>query len=62
MKGRIYYIALNTCRESIRSRLLYSVLTFAILLVVVSALFGTVTIGDQIKVIKSFGLFGISIF
>lgn len=62
MKGKIFYIALNTCRESIRSRLLYSILTFAVLLVVLSAFFGTVTIGDQIKVIKSFGLFGISIF
>lgn len=62
MKGKTYYIALNTCRESIRSKLLYSVLTFAVLLVVISALFGTVTIGDQIKVIKSFGLFGISLF
>jgi Cu-processing system permease protein len=62
MKSKTYYIALNTCRESLRSKLLYSVLIFAALLVIISAFFGTVTIGDQIKVIKNFGLFSISLF
>ena len=62
MMGKTYYIALNTCRESIRSKLLYSVLIFAVLLAIISAFFGTVTIGDRTKVIQSFGLFGISLF
>lgn len=59
---KIYIIALNTFRESIRSKILYSVFLFAILLLLASTFFGTVTIGDQIKVIKDFGLFGISLF
>lgn len=55
-------IACNTLRESIRSKILYSLLFFAALILIVSAFFGTVTIGDQIKVIKDFGLFCASIF
>lgn len=49
-------------RESLRSQVLYSIIAFAILVVLVAALFGKVTIGDQVKVIKDFGLFSISIF
>ncbi|RMG43059.1 MAG: hypothetical protein D6719_04580 [Candidatus Dadabacteria bacterium] len=59
---RIIAIAINTYRESIRSKILYSIIFFAALLLVVATFFGTVTIGDQIKVIKDFGLFSISIF
>lgn len=53
-------IAINTFRESIRSKILYSLLFFAALLVLASAFFGSVSIGDQLKVIKDFGLFSIS--
>ena len=60
--NNIYTIALNTFRESIRSRILYALLVFAILVVFVSSLFGSVTIGDQRKVVKDFGLFSISLF
>lgn len=59
---KIQAIALNTFREAVRNKILYSVLLFAILLVCASALFGSVTIGDQIKVIKDFGLFSLSFF
>lgn len=62
MLGRIFIIALNTFRESIRSKILYSVMAFAVLLVLIAALFGTVTIGDQILVIKDFGLMSMAIF
>lgn len=62
MSSKAYYIALNTYRESIRSKILYSLMFFAVLLVCISAFFGTVTIGDQVKVIKDFGLFSISLF
>lgn len=55
-------IALNTFRESVRSKILFSIFFFAIVLVLVSALFGTVTIGDQVKVIKDFGLLSVSLF
>ncbi|MCB0328232.1 MAG: ABC transporter permease subunit [Bdellovibrionales bacterium] len=44
-----------------RSKVLYSVLVFAVLIIGASALFGSVTIGDQVKVIKDFGLFALSL-
>ncbi len=58
----IWIIAQNTFRESVRSKVLYSLMLFALLLVSVSALFGSVTIGDQAKVVKDFGLFSLSLF
>lgn len=42
--------------------MLYAVVFFMAILVLVSALFGSVTIGDQIKVIKDSGLFSLSFF
>ncbi len=62
MFERIYSLARNTFRESLRSKVLYSLFFFAALLTAVSAFFGSVTIGDQVKVIKDFGLFAISLF
>lgn len=59
---KLLTIALNTFRESVRSKVLYSIMFFALLMVGVSAFFGTVTIGDQVIVIKDFGLMSISIF
>lgn len=57
---KILAIALNTCREAIRNKILLSIALFSIVLVGVSALFGSVSVGDQVKVIKDFGLFSIS--
>ncbi len=58
----IIIISLNTFREAIRNKALYSVLMLAVLLVAISALFGSVTLGDKVKVIKDFGLFCLSFF
>ncbi|MCB0354392.1 MAG: ABC transporter permease subunit, partial [Bdellovibrionales bacterium] len=57
---RIAVIALNTFRESMRSKVLYSLFFFAVVLILASAFFGSVSIGDQVKVIKDFGLFSVS--
>lgn len=59
---KVFAIALNTYREAIRSKILYIVLFFALVVLLISTFFGTVTIGDQIKVIKDFGLFSITLF
>lgn len=59
---KVWAIALNTFREAVRNKILYSVILFAVLVVAVSALFGSVTLGSQIKVIKDFGLFSLSFF
>ena len=57
---KVSAIALNTFREAIRNKILYSVIFFAIVLIAVSALFGTVTMGSTVNVIKDFGLFSLS--
>jgi len=59
---KVTAIALNTFREAVRNKILYSVILFAIILVAGATIFGQVTIGDTAKVIKDFGLFSISFF
>lgn len=59
---KIVAIALNTAREAIRNRILYSILFFAVLMVGVSAIFGAASIGDQVKYMKDFSLFSVSLF
>jgi Cu-processing system permease protein len=41
---------------------LYALFFFALLLLCISAFFGAVTIGDQVKIIKDFGLFSMTAF
>jgi ABC-type transport system involved in multi-copper enzyme maturation permease subunit len=55
-------IALNTAREAIRNRILYSILFFAVLMVAVAALFGAASIGDPAKYMKDFSLMSVSLF
>ena len=59
---KIQAISINTFREAIRNKILYSVLLFVALLLGASAFFGSVTIGDQAQVIKDCGLFSLSFF
>jgi Cu-processing system permease protein len=60
--SKISAIAVTTHREAIRGKILYVLFFFAIVLVLVSTVFGKVTIGDQSMVIKDFGLMSISLF
>lgn len=62
MMRKINAIALNTFREAIRNKIIYAVIAFVILLIAISAVFGSVSIGNQEKVIKDFGLFSLSFF
>ncbi|MBU1582580.1 MAG: ABC transporter permease [Proteobacteria bacterium] len=59
--GKIMAIALNTFRESIRDRIFYSLLFFAVVLILFSMVLSNLTIGDPLKIIKDFGLGSISI-
>lgn len=59
---KLWAVALNTSREAVRSKILYSVLFFAAVMLAISAFFGSVTLGDRVQVIKDFGLFGLSFF
>ena len=55
-------IALNVFRESIRDRVLYNLVLFAMLLIGASYLIGQLTAGQDVKIIKDLGLAATSIF
>ena len=59
---KVVAIALNTAREAIRNRILYSILFFAVFVVFIAAIFGAASIGDQMKFVKDFSLMSISLF
>ncbi len=59
---KILAIAVNTFKENIRDRILYNLLIFALIMIGLSAAFGSLTIGEQVKLTIDIGLFCISIF
>lgn len=59
---KIFAIALNTFREAIRDKILYSILFFALLMIGATFFLGQLSIGDFSKVVKDLGLASISIF
>ncbi len=60
--SQILAIAQNTVRETVRDRVLYSLLFFAGLVVVASLVMQEITIGDQDKVVRSVAQSAISLF
>ncbi|MBI3492712.1 MAG: ABC transporter permease [Acidobacteria bacterium] len=56
------WIALNVFRESVRDKVLYNLVFFAILLIGASYLIGQLTAGQDVKIIKDLGLAATSIF
>lgn len=57
----IFAIARTTLLELLRGKVLYAVFFFAVLIVAASSLFGSVTVGDQVLIMKDFGLFTLSL-
>jgi ABC-type transport system involved in multi-copper enzyme maturation permease subunit len=55
-------VALNVFRESVRDKVLYNLVVFAVLLMAASYLLGQLTAGQDIKIIKDLGLAAISAF
>lgn len=55
-------IALNVYRESVRDRVLYNLVLYALLIMGASYLIGQLTAGQDVKIIKDLGLAAISIF
>ena len=55
-------IAANVFRESIRDKVLYNLVAFAVLLIGASYLLGQLTAGQDVKIIKDLGLSATSIF
>jgi ABC-type transport system involved in multi-copper enzyme maturation permease subunit len=62
MIGKVYAIGLNTLREAVRSKVLYAIMFFALLLVVSSVAFAELALYEQDRVIKDFGLFALTAF
>jgi ABC-type transport system involved in multi-copper enzyme maturation permease subunit len=56
------WIAINGFRESVRDKVLYSIVAFAVLLIAASYLLGQLTAGQDLKIMKDLGLSSISIF
>src|SRR5678815_4987878 len=56
------HIAVNVFRESVRDKVLYNLVIFAVLLIAVSFLLGQLTAGQDIKIIKDLGLAAMSLF
>lgn len=55
-------VAVNVFRESVRDKVLYNLVVFAVLLIAASYLIGQLTAGQDVKIIKDLGLAAISIF
>jgi ABC-type transport system involved in multi-copper enzyme maturation permease subunit len=56
------WIAVNVFRESVRDKVLYNLVLFAIILIAASYLIGQLTAGQDVKIIKDLGLAATSIF
>lgn len=59
---KIGYVALNTYRETVRDKVLYNLVLFALLMIGSSYVLGAISVYQEIKVIKDLGLASISIF
>jgi ABC-type transport system involved in multi-copper enzyme maturation permease subunit len=57
-----HWVALAVFRESVRDRVFYNLVLFAVLLIGASILIGQLTAGQDVKIIKDLGLAATSIF
>lgn len=62
MMRAINTVAVNVFRESVRDRVPYNLVIFAVLLMGASYLLGQLTAGQDVKIIKDIGLAAISLF
>jgi len=56
MISRVALVAWHVFKESVRDRVLYSIVAFAIVLVAASLLIGQISAGQDLKIIKDLGL------
>lgn len=62
MPGRILSVAVNTFRETIRNKILYAILAFALLVIALSWFLADLSVGDLARIIADVGLACIHIF
>ena len=60
--SKILVIAQNTFKQAIRDKILYGILVFALLFLGSTVILGALSLGEDVFIIKSFGLAGIYIF
>ena len=58
----IVHVAVSVFKESVRDKVLYNLVVFAVLLMSASYLIGELTAGQDVKIIKDLGLASISVF
>ena len=56
------HVAINVFKESVRDKVLYNLVAFAVLLIAASYLLGQLTAGQDIRIIKDLGLASIGAF
>ncbi len=56
------WIAINGFREAVRDKVMYSLVAFAVLLIVASYIIGELTAGQDVKITKDLGLSAIAMF
>ena len=59
---KIIVIAKNTFRETIRDRILYGILGFAFIFILFTLFLGSISLGEDLQIIRSLGLAGIYLF
>lgn len=59
---RIWIIARNTFKEAVRNKILYSLLFFAVLLIMASLILGEFTLGEGLRLTRDLGLYGVDVF
>lgn len=62
MANRIFFIAANTFRETIRNKILYAILAFALLVIGISYFLADLSVGELTRIIADVGLACIQIF
>ena len=62
MFKKIFVIAKNTFKETIRDRILYGILIFSVVFILSTVILGSLSLGEDAFVIKNFGLAGIYFF
>jgi ABC-type transport system involved in multi-copper enzyme maturation permease subunit len=60
--GKIITIGLNTFREAIRNKILYSLLFFAVVVIIASLAFGALSVHEEVRLTTDLGLAGMSLF
>jgi ABC-type transport system involved in multi-copper enzyme maturation permease subunit len=60
--NKMIVIAQNTFKENLRDKVLYNLVFFGLFLIGASVLLGSLTIGEQAKIVKDIGLAGINVF